>query len=362
ADPLIAPLWILEGVTLRGIERERLDAVSLTVRSGVTAIIGYSGAGKTSLLNVLVGFEKIDAGRIVVAPGSGETASDRLPLYWVPQNDGLWPHQTVIEHLTTVMPKPDRPRALALLHAFDLVDLTDARPDRLSLGERARLSVARALASGAAVLVMDEPLAHVDPARRGRYWQRIVRHCEEQGVSLVFSTHLPETVLAHARHAVCLKEGRVVYDGSVRDLYDAPPSEELATFLGPANWITADDARDWFAGPPLAAKRSNENRCVRPERLQIAPADGGDLVVEDARFAGSVAEVELRHETVHQRRRFFHRPAGNVLRRGDRVRLALLGLLAACLLVSGCGSAAPLLDVQSFHGYPLPPKGHTLPA
>ena len=82
-------LWKLENVTLLGQNRPRLDGISLKIVHGVTAVVGPSGAGKTSLLDLLTEFEKPDRGNIATNLEQGE---QRLPLYWVPQTDGLWPH------------------------------------------------------------------------------------------------------------------------------------------------------------------------------------------------------------------------------------------------------------------------------
>lgn len=201
---MMDPLWTLDRVTLHGRGRPRLNDVTLTIHPGVTAVIGYSGAGKTSLLNVLVGFEKADQGRIVKPPEQTgmSVPPKRLPLFGVPQNDGLWPHLTALEHLTAVAPVllPPLRRGGAenrtaycdsLLAAFDLAHRADRRPDQLSQGERARLSVARAIASHAAVLVMDEPLAHVDPARLGNYWNVLSEHGRATDTSLTIATHSP---------------------------------------------------------------------------------------------------------------------------------------------------------------------------
>ncbi|KAB2643311.1 MAG: ATP-binding cassette domain-containing protein, partial [Verrucomicrobia bacterium] len=240
------PLWILENVALAP---ARLRDVSLTLRPGVTAVIGWSGAGKTSLLNVLAGFEKAERGSV------RGTAS----LAWVPQDGGLWPHCTAREHLAIA--RPDGEGLDALLAAFDLTARANARPHELSQGEQARLSVARALAARAAVLVMDEPLAHVDPARAGSYWRVIREHLAATGASLVFSTHLPEIALGEAERVVCLSAGRVVHDGPVRELYAAPPSAELMTFLGPGNWLTPDEAALWLGA------EIQHPRCFRPEQV-----------------------------------------------------------------------------------------------
>ena len=296
------PLWHLDGVFL---DPERLDNVSLSIGRGVTAVIGWSGAGKTSLLNLLVGFEKPTRGKLTAPPR----------IAWVPQNGGLWPQCDSVEHLH--LAGASREAIAELLAAFDLENKAGHRPHELSQGEKSRLAVARALAMGATVLVMDEPLVHVDPARAPKYWTVIREHLRTHQASLVFSTHIAETVLGEATRAICLREGRVLHEGRVQELYDAPPTAELMTFLGAGNWVPVDASALWL--------KLEEPRCIRPEQLQIRAAADGEFVVESARWMGSLAECELRHEPSGQRRVFFHRPADRRLENGIRVTLTVQG-------------------------------------
>ena len=293
-------LWSLEAVSLAP---ARLREVLLEIPRGVTAVLGWSGAGKTSLLNLLVDFEKPDAGKM----------SGARRVAWVPQNGGLWPHCTAREHLEIA--RRSRRETDTLLAAFDLAEKAAALPHEMSEGEQSRLAVARALAASAEVLVMDEPLVHVDPARARKYWQTIREHCAGTGASLVFSTHEPEAVLGEAQHVVCLREGRVLHAGEVAELYENPPTPELMGFLGAGNWFTPDDAREWLQ-IEIAA-----DRCVRPEQIAIEPQHDGPFFVETARFCGSIAEVGLRCES--SSRLFFHRPAAPVLREEMRAVIRL---------------------------------------
>ena len=176
-------LWKFEAVGLS----QRLRDITLPIESGVTAILGHSGAGKTSLLNLLVAFEQPDAGNLNAAFDRG---AHRVPIFWVPSDGGLWPHLTVAEHIAAVVDtSTNAAETNQWLEEFDLTNRRNSRPDTLSAGEQARLAVARALAADAAVLVMDEPLVHVDPSRVGKYWQVIRRHLKAKGTSLVFATH-----------------------------------------------------------------------------------------------------------------------------------------------------------------------------
>lgn len=294
-------LWQLDAVSLAP---ARLRGITLGISRGVTAVLGWSGAGKTSLLNVLVGFETADAGGI---GGNPKTA-------WVPQNGGLWPHCTAREHLHIA--GASAAKCDVLLAAFDLAEKARALPDEMSEGEQSRLAVARALAMDADVLVMDEPLVHVDPARVGKYWQAIREHLVLKDASLVFSTHEPEAALGEAAHVICLRDGLVLHAGKTLALYETPPTPETMECLGAGNWFTPDEARAWL-GVEIAAAR-----CFRPERLVIEPCENGGFAVESARFCGSVAEVTLRGDVVGVRR-FFHRPAGASLRPGGLAKIGV---------------------------------------
>ena len=382
-------LWSLDAVSLSGRRVPRLDRVTVEIPRGVIAVLGQSGAGKTSLLNVLVGFERPSSGRVEFreAPRGG-----RLGVFWSPPSQGLWPHLTVREHLQTVTSAGNVDE---LLERFDLGALADARPGSLSLGERSRLSVARALACGASILVMDEPLAHVDEARVGLYWKIIREQCSSTDTSLVFATHSPEVALREANHALCLTDGKLSYSGPVCELYERPSSPELAAMLGPCNWLTAEEVERWFAefmighvgaevfspnasgvgtmespastrthATGVAAKGSGiDPCCIRPERLGIEVAAGSTLKVEAARFGGSSAEVDLIDERDGVRRTFVHRPARPTLKTGDRVLLKVLMLLMTMLLLPGCDSGTePTLHVKHEDYWSMPPDGPRVPA
>jgi ABC-type multidrug transport system ATPase subunit len=326
-------LWELNQVVLVGDSDNRIDGVSLTIAGGVTAVMGYSGAGKTSLLNLLAGMETPSSGVISTPLEGDETGPGKsfsLPLYWVPQDGGLWPQLTVRRHLEVVSAAKLRDPAVLneesqemadkLLAQFDLTHRQQAVPARLSKGEQSRLSVARALAANPAVLLMDEPLAHVDSVRRPKYWNVIREHLGLTGASLVFSTHEPEVVISEAGSAVCLNEGQVLYTGLVTDLYDDPPDLQTAGFLGPANWFAADELPIWLPRYPI-----QENAvCLRPESLEVRADENGAIEILSFRFSGSYAETGVKHLSSSKEIKIVHRPAGKVHHAGQRVSLGNL--------------------------------------
>ena len=279
------PLWTLDSVQLDGDRRPRLDVEHLEIRTGRTAIVGASGAGKTSLLNLLVGFE---------APSRGQIAShltrdgSLLPLFWIPPDGGLWPQATTTDHLAAVHPGADhQPTVGEILEAFGLSEQATSRPDTLSNGERSRLAAARGLAAGATVLVADEPFVHVDPLRLDNDWDTLVDNCRNRGTSLIFSTHSPRHVLRHADHVVVLSHGRVVADGDVARLYQSPPSREVACSLGPANWFTATETPAWGVG------HGDVDVCLRPEHIQLIADPNGPALVVDSKTIGPLRETRL---------------------------------------------------------------------
>jgi ABC-type Fe3+/spermidine/putrescine transport system ATPase subunit len=348
-------LWTLEGVLLAGTGAPRLKADHLRIEPGVTAVMGPSGAGKTSLLNLLVEFEEPDEGSVSRGDGPEGFA---LPLFWVPQDGGLWPHMTAREHVEAVTSPGAGTDVEELFGELDLAGRVEARPDELSMGEKSRLAVARALAADAAVLVMDEPLSHVDKASASRYWDVIRKRCEGSGASLVFATHSPERVLGEAQRVVCLREGRVLYGGPVEELYWRPETRELAECLGEVNWLGPDEARKWLDGAPA------NGRCCRPEQVLIRPSTDGRFRVCSARFHGSVAEAEVEDPETGESRRFYHRPAGHRLSPGDHVTLKLVLTLLVMLSMVGCGGGGtePPLLVEVERNWVMPADGPRIPA
>lgn len=290
-------------------------------------MIGYSGAGKTSLLNLLARFEHPDSGTIDLAvptrpkktsasPLLGPLGPDagRIPLFWVPHNGGLWPHLSAEQHLLSV--NKSKELADEILSSLDLDHRKGAFPDELSQGEQSRLSLARALASNADVLLMDEPLSHVDPVRKPGYWDVVTNLLERSFSSIVFTSHEPETVLRRSDSVICLHEGAVAFHGPTRELYDSPTSAFLAEFLGPVNWFSGDELQHFG----VQVDRPN-GLAIRPERLSVVASPSGTAEYIKCFFDGLYSESLIRCVASGASRTIKHQRLEVPLQEGDRVCL-----------------------------------------
>ena len=320
------PLFRLKELTLAGSDVPRLNSVTLQIPCGATAVVGLSGAGKTSLLNVMAGFETGFSGELRSGIPTG--LAHRLPLFWVPQSGGLWPHLTAEQHLDVVDDKvvhgqksgPESGRfskkSDEFLPLFDLTHRRQALPAELSQGERSRLALARALATRATVLLLDEPLSHVDPVRKPAYWNIVRRIVAEENISMVFTSHEPETVLRHAEHVICLQDGSVVFDGPIRTLYDHPPNAQVGAFLGPLNWFRAEDA--WVF---LNGDATHSDVAIRPEWMQIRTAKDSAIELLSTPFVGAYQESIVQHVASGMTKSLLHQVPEVVIPIGHRVAI-----------------------------------------
>ena len=194
----------VEGVCKRFGPRVVLDDVTFAVEAGEgICLFGPSGCGKTTLLRVVAGLERPDAGRVTLngerVVGEGKwTPPERRGIGFVFQDFALWPHMRVEQHLEFVlrrripMRRERRARIDAMLDLVQLAGVRAARPARLSGGEQQRLAIARALVVEPSVLLLDEPFANLDSANAQRVKSSIMAAMQGCNVTVVLATHRRE--------------------------------------------------------------------------------------------------------------------------------------------------------------------------
>ncbi|MBV0892374.1 ABC transporter ATP-binding protein [Paracoccus sp. Z118] len=219
-----------------------VDDLSARFGSGrFVALLGPSGCGKTTLLRLIAGLERPDAGQIwlggdEVAGPSRFTPPEARRLGMVFQSYALWPHMTVAGNVgfgLYRMPRAERERRVAeALHMVGLDHLAARRPHELSGGQRQRVALARSLAARPRILLLDEPLANLDAHLRQSMLAEFRRIHGSTGCTMVFVTHDQNEAMAVADTVGVMDGGRLEQIGSPAELFDRPLTPMVARFIG----------------------------------------------------------------------------------------------------------------------------------
>jgi molybdate transport system ATP-binding protein len=200
-------------------------AADLDIAARAVALFGPSGSGKTTILEAIAGLRTPQHGRISVCGRvlCDTDARTSVPVRdrhvgYVPQDVLLFPHLDVRRNVTYAQARRTHIDVPGLDDLLGLTPLMDRNVSSLSGGERQRVALARALYSGPDVLLLDEPLAAVDLARRRLILETLVAIRDELKVPLIYVTHSPEEARAIADHAIVLDEGKVVAAGAPVDV------------------------------------------------------------------------------------------------------------------------------------------------
>ncbi|MBV1853675.1 sulfate/molybdate ABC transporter ATP-binding protein [Catellatospora tritici] len=231
----------ITGVSKRFGDFVALDDVSVSIPSGgLTALLGPSGGGKSTLLRIIAGLETADTGRVEIEGVDATRLSpQKRNVGFVFQHYAAFKHLSVARNVAFGLeirkkPKPEiRERVEELLKLVHLSQFADRLPAQLSGGQRQRMALARALAVQPSVLLLDEPFGALDAKVRKELRDWLRRLHDEVHVTTVFVTHDQEEALEVADEIVVINEGRVEQVGSPDELYDRPANDFVMRFLGP---------------------------------------------------------------------------------------------------------------------------------
>jgi thiamine transport system ATP-binding protein len=212
----------------------------LTVEPGAfVAVIGPSGAGKTTLLNLIAGFERPDDGRVRLAgTDMTETTPAGRPVTTLFQEHNLFAHLTAAEnvglglHPGLRLTEAQHRQVDEALETVGLAGLGGRLPREISGGERQRVALARSVVRDRKILLLDEPFAALDPALRQEMVLLVDRLRRDRGLTVVMVTHLLDELYLIDLRAIFIHGGRVLADGRAAELMAAPPTPELAAYLG----------------------------------------------------------------------------------------------------------------------------------
>ena len=233
-----------------------LEDVSLNVKRGeIFALLGGSGSGKSTLLRCLAGFETPTSGHILLdGQALGDTPPYERPINMMFQSYALFPHMSVEQNIAFGL-KQDRlskdsirRRVEEMLDLVQLEKLAKRKPHQLSGGQQQRVALARSLAKGPKLLLLDEPMGALDKQLRNQMQLELVGIIEASGVTCVMVTHDQEEAMTMATRIALMEHGRIRQVGTPDEIYEQPTSRFAASFIGSVNLIegvVADDESDF---------------------------------------------------------------------------------------------------------------------
>ena len=262
-----------------------LHGVSVAIKSGeLVALLGPSGSGKTTLLRILAGLDVPNSGRVLFDGNDAlKLTVQQRNVGFVFQQYALFRHMTVLDNIgfgLRVRPRDRRPsrkdirkRALELLDLVQLSGLEKRYPSQLSGGQRQRVAFARALAIEPRLLLLDEPFGALDAKVRRDLRRWLLEMHAKTGHTTVFVTHDQEEALELADRVVVMSEGKIEQIGTPDQIYDAPNSPFVFSFIGESSVLPVEvsQGRVFLDGAPLdlaAGKAPNG-----PAQLYLRPHD-----------------------------------------------------------------------------------------
>jgi iron(III) transport system ATP-binding protein len=298
-----------------------LDDVSLEVRDGeFMAILGASGCGKTTLLRLVAGFDKLDRGRIAIGDTVVSTPGHRVPpesrhVGIVFQSYALWPHMTVAENVAyglTVagVKEPERSRRVKdALSVVELERFADRRPALLSGGQRQRVALARCFVTEPSLVLLDEPLANLDVHLRAAMEEEFARFHERTGTTMIYVTHDQSEAMALADRMAVMDHGRLLQVDTPMQLYREPRDEAVARFISdgmvlPVKVVSVDGGgtcRAELYGHPVRMRCKATQRpaasavaCLRPRDLRAIDSSlpGLRVLIERVVYQGGFFRLQ----------------------------------------------------------------------
>ncbi len=302
----------VRGVSKRFGDFVALDDVSVSIPSGqLTALLGPSGGGKSTLLRIIAGLESCDSGSVMIEGAEAtHLPAQKRNVGFVFQHYAAFKHMTVAKNVAFGLEIRKRPKAEVrdrvdeLLRLVHLQQFAHRLPSQLSGGQRQRMALARALAVEPTVLLLDEPFGALDAKVRKELRDWLRRLHDEVHVTTVFVTHDQEEALEVADEIVVINEGRIEQIGTPDELYDEPANDFVMSFLGPVTRLNGQlirphdiDLRD--DDDRLGAVRGVVTRLLRvgfEVRLNVRTEDNPDLQVVLTRAEARAASVDVGSE------------------------------------------------------------------
>jgi putrescine transport system ATP-binding protein len=308
SDGARRPLLRIEGLSKRFGSFTAVDRLSLDIHAGeFFALLGPSGCGKTTLLRLIAGFERPNAGRILLdGVDLASVPPYRRPINMMFQSYALFPHLTVEANVAFGLKQEGLPRGeiagrvADMLALVKLENLGARKPNELSGGQRQRVALARCLVKRPRVLLLDEPLAALDKKLRDSTRFELMGLQRQLGLTFVVVTHDQSEAMIVADRIGVMDRGRLMQVAAPDEIYERPNSRWVADFVGDINLFegrVGDDrlsvegtaaGRLQVAAPIGAEPRTPVWVAVRPERMRLLRDKPPEL---ENCLAGTIVEI-----------------------------------------------------------------------
>lgn len=327
--------------SLKGGEITALDRINLIIKNKkYNTLLGPSGCGKTTLLRIITGLIKPTKGKILF---DKKEVTEFLPqdrnIGFVFQHFAVFPHLDVWHNVSygpVVKGWPDEKIKKATKKNLELVGLfkrANALPSELSGGMLQRLGLARALATRAELLLLDEPLSALD-AKIGAYLRYELRKIvKKHQLTAIHVTHNQEEAMTISDNIILMKKGKIIQSGSPEELYDQPNSIFVANFIGKCNFFKvrriSDNQVNYQGKIIKVSKRVESEKLVlgiRPEKIHLKPEEDKKLIcgrIELINFLGHLYEyrIDVYGEIIKAYKRIKEKEIKEKFRVGDQVSL-----------------------------------------
>ncbi len=287
-------------------EVQVLSELNLDIPEGeITCLLGPSGGGKSTLLRLVAGLERVQSGSIeldgsVLAAANVHPAPEKRSVGLMFQENALFPHLTVERNVAfglAHLPASEKSgRVHELLEMVGLSELAKRFPHQLSGGQQQRVALVRSLAPQPDVLLMDEPFASVDVTLRRSLREASRQLLKQNGTTTIMVTHDPNEAMEMGDLIAVLDQGKIIQAANPHQLYEQPASAEVASLFGDAQSITVQLVEQGFesvygkifmADSAALPKASHYRLVVRADSLMLEKDATSALQIIDLRFVGT---------------------------------------------------------------------------